>query len=99
MEDFRFQSFIIRQYAPAKPFAVDRVRNALNTDRFFAIVQPQAVAAVIIAALAPYQGIGSFSLPRRHARQGTVWAAFNGRQVFENISYGLSLVSLVFGRP
>ena len=39
MEDFRFQRGIAGEYEPPKPFAVDRVGNALHTDRFLAIIQ------------------------------------------------------------
>jgi hypothetical protein len=38
MEDFRFKRLVLRQHAPPKPLAIDRVGYDLHTDTFFTIV-------------------------------------------------------------
>jgi hypothetical protein len=46
-----FQFLIQRQDGGMKPFAQQRVGNALDTDAFFAVIQSNTVAVVVIAAL------------------------------------------------
>lgn len=99
MEDFGFQRGIAGENEPPKPFAVDRVGDALHADRFLAIVQQEAVAAVVVATLPPDECVRPFALTRCHPGQRTIRPALDGQQVFDDISDCLSLFFLVFGRP
>ena len=66
MKDFRFQRGITGQDAPAEPLAVDRIGNTLYTDTFLAVIQQQAIASVVVAALPSDERVGSFTLSRHH---------------------------------
>lgn len=46
-----FQFLVQRQDDGMEPFAQQRVGNALDTDAFFAVIQSNTVAVVVIAAL------------------------------------------------
>lgn len=46
-----FQFFVQRQDGDMEPFAQQRVGNALDADAFFAVIQSNTVAVVVIAAL------------------------------------------------
>ena len=54
MEQNGTQTFILRQHSGPKPAADQRIGNALNTNTFLPIVQPEAVAVLVVAA-AMYQ--------------------------------------------
>lgn len=99
VEDFGFQRGIAGKNEPPEPFAVDRVGDALHADRFFAIVQQEAVSAVVVATLPPDECVRPFALTRCHPGQRTIRPTLDGRQVFDAISDCLSLFSLIFGRP
>ena len=81
-ENLRLQRPVQRQDRPPKPFTADRERNYLRTGAGVPIVKDNAVAALAVTALPPYQGIGLFPLRRGHAVKGTVLLALYGRQSF-----------------
>lgn len=64
VKDLRFKSLVQRQNRPAEPFATNGIRNRLRAGVGFPIVQQQAVAAVIVGAQLPQQGVDSFRLLR-----------------------------------
>jgi len=77
MENLRFQRLVLRQNRMTEPCTADEIGNALHTDAFLPIVQQNAVAVVVIAALPANQGVGPFALSRHHAGQGTVRLALD----------------------
>lgn len=79
MEDFCLKRLIQWQYTPPKPLAVHRVGDTLRTGMFLAVVQHEAVAAIVITAFAPYEGGCPPPLPRCHPGQRTVGIALYGR--------------------
>ena len=65
-EQRRTQASVQREDGGTEPFADQRIRNALRTDTLLAVVQEQAVSAIVIAALM-YQSPGSLILLIDHA--------------------------------
>lgn len=80
--DFRFQQLVCRQNGCPEPFAENGVGNALHADAGFSIVQQNAIAAIVMAADFPDQGIGMPSLTWRHEWQGTTLPTFDGWLLF-----------------
>jgi len=60
-------------------FAVDGIRDTLDTDTFFSAIQQDAVASVIVTAYFADEGVGSLSLPWCHLRQRPISSSFNRR--------------------
>ena len=82
-ENLCFQRPIQRQDSPAEMLAADRERNRLRTDTGIAIIQHNAVAAVIAATFPANQGVCPFPLCWCHAVQRAVRLALQRRQLFE----------------
>ena len=59
-------------------FAIDGVGNALHADAFLAIIQQEAVSAVIVAADFSNERVRLLALRRGHVRESAVGLAFDG---------------------
>ena len=81
-ENFRFQRPVQRQDCPAEPLTADRERNRLRTGVGVPIVKEHTVPVLTATALPAYQADRLFPLRWGHAVKGTVWPAFQRRQVF-----------------
>ncbi len=77
-----FQSLVQRQNRPAEPSATNGMRNRLRAGVGIPIVQQQAVAAVIVAALPTDQAVRPHPLCLGHAVRCTVRFSLQRRQIF-----------------
>lgn len=89
MEKLRFQWLVQRQNRMTEPCTADGIGNALDTDTFLPVVQQNAVAVVIVAALPAYEGVCPSALSRCHMGQGNVPACALG--VLFSLSWGSSV--------
>ena len=76
--------------------AADGIGDALRTSHFLAPVQIEAIPVVVVAAQAFDKPYCLPALLVRHARQSTVGASLNGRQLLDVEHFHLFL--LIFGQ-
>ena len=98
-ENLCFQRPIQRQDSPAEMLAADRERNRLRTDTGIAIIQHNAVAAVIAATFPANQGVCPFPLCWGHAVQRAVRLALQRRQLFEIVFHVCPPLCLIAALP
>ena len=86
-ENLCFQRPVLGQDRPAEPLTADRERNGLGASMAVPVVKSDTVPALAVAALPADKAVCLFPLRRRHAVEGTVRSAFQGRQSLVQIFY------------